>query len=83
MKINVLSRCEDSSAILVDAKDEDEAEAIAAKIAEQPHVLGCRLKTMAGDKAVLAHVAKFGKGEYSVPQEVGEGLIKLGLAEEA
>ena len=83
MKVKILSRCEDSSTILVDAKDKAAAEKVARMLQLLPHKPTVRFKTMAGKVAVLSHVARYTtKGaEYELPDEVATCLIHYGLAE--
>lgn len=82
MKITVLVRCEDSTQILVTAKNAEEGRGAAAKIATQPYVIGCRLRGMVAGKALCSHVARYQRGHvYMVPDEVGQHLISLKYAE--
>ena len=86
MKITILQRVETSDEISIKCASKADAEKKAAKIAEQSHVIGCRVKACAGGVAILSHVARYHvpKGSrgvvYDVPTEVGDGLIKLKYA---
>ncbi len=85
MKIKVTTRCEDSSYIQIAADSQADAEAQAAAISQQAHVIGCRFRSMlTPGKALLSIVQKFQKGAtYDVHPEVAEKVIEPGYAEKA
>ncbi len=85
MKIKVTTRCEDSSYIQVPADSAEDAEAQAAAIGKQAHVIGCRVRVMVTpETALMSIVQKLEKGvEYDVHPEVAANVIALGYAEEA
>lgn len=80
MKIEVTSRCESSDNIMMPAKDNAAAEKLCVALQKDDHVMCAKVVAVVAGKAIINHVARFKKGNYTVPDEVGQCLIDHKLA---